>query len=172
MLAGVRIEHDSSAERVRRSDPPHDEPVAVRRDERMLEAKLEEAPAERGHPRGRLPRAVVHLDPAGRLLANVECDVHHVGRAQRAAGVGEDVAAGDLAHLDPHQVDGHALAGSRALHRTVVDLDRAHPRLEATRKQGDDIAAPHRARPQRSRDHRARALDRERPVHVQAHQGV
>jgi hypothetical protein len=172
VLTGVRIEHDSSAERVWRGDPPHDEPVARRRDERMLEAKLEEAPAERGHPRGRLPRAVVHLDPAGRVLPKVERGVHHVGGAQGAVAVGEDVAAGDLAHLDPHQVDGHALAGRGALHRAVVDLDPAHPRLQPTRKQGDDIAAPDRAGPQRPGDHGARALDRERPIYVQAHQGV
>ena len=59
----VRVEHDSPAERVRRRDAAHDQPVPAGGDQRLLEAQLVEAPAQGGDAGRRLARAVVDLHP-------------------------------------------------------------------------------------------------------------
>ena len=167
-----RVEHDAAAERVRRRDRAQHDAVAGHGHERLLEAHLPEAAAELGQPRRRLPRAVVDLHAVAVLGAAVgheaQLGVEAEGRAQVGVGAGEEVPARDLVAADADEVDRDALPGRRALRGLVVDLDSAHARAPAGGQHRQLVAARDRARPQRPRHHRARALDREHAVDVQA----
>ena len=98
MPAGARIEHRPAAERVGRRDRAHDEPVARGGEQRRLEAHLPQAVAERRQPRRHRPRAVMHHDaPAAQLVAQVQHRVEDLRRHDLRRGIGERIAAGDVA---------------------------------------------------------------------------
>ena len=102
-----------------------------------------------------------------RASRSVELAVEHPRRRHRARR-GDDVAARDLAPLDPDEVEGDALARAGALDGLVVDLRRARTAHRRARRQ-QTSASPRRdrARPQRAGDDGAGAADGEGAVDVQ-----
>src|SRR5205085_10391865 len=122
-----------------------DEVVAGAGEERLLEAQLPEAAAELCQPGGCLAGAVMDLDaPAVLGIAEGQRRVDDVGRRD----VAEDVAAGDVAHLDADEVDGDALAGLGAVDRLVAHLHATDPRAVAGGLDRELVAAADRAGPQ------------------------
>ena len=145
VAARRRVEHDAPAEGVGRGDRAHHDTVAGAGQQRPFQARLPEAVAELGQPRGRLARAVVHVRAhpvAG--AAQRQLAVDHARLRQRARRR-EHVAARDVADRDAGQVERNALAGLRALDGLVVDLHGAHPHLRAGRQQREPVARRDRA---------------------------
>ena len=131
-----RDRDDAAAQRVGRRDRAHDDAISGAGEQRLLQARLPAA-RRRGRPGARPSRAC----RGARARASVARVAQRRARSRAPAtgatapGRGDDVAAGDLAQVDPGQVERHALAGAGALDGLVVDLHRAHPHRRARRQQ-------------------------------------
>ena len=172
MAARVRVEDDAAAERVRRRQRADHEPVAGGGDDRLLEAQLEEAPAELDEPRRRLARAVMDADPRAAVGPRVgrgpgERDVDAVGGLQTVAVVITSPRATSSRSTPARFSATRWPASARSTGSSWTSM----PRTRAVFPPG---SSGHRgallrdARPQRAGDDRPGAADAEDAVDVQA----
>ena len=126
MARRIGIDHGAAPDR---RPAAQDDPVAARCNHRRREPELGVA-AGRGDAGEDGARPVVHEQALAvrDRLELVERDVQPEARAQRARR-DQDVAAPQLAPLDPRQRQGHPLAGLGPLDRLLVHLDAAHAHL-------------------------------------------
>ena len=179
--ARARDEHLAAADRRHRREGAQDEAVvrldrgvAVEpHDRRGLRAGGDLAALQRSHAREVVRRAVMqtHLvagaqgPAAGHdLHPGVEAPADAAGRLRRD----QPAAALHGIAVEAAQVDAHAAAGAHDLGLVIVHLHAAHDRSRAPGLHHQRVAGADLAAPQRARDHRADALEREHAVDRQA----
>ena len=142
--------------------------VSTSGDDRRAETQLRVAVADADNPAEVLGGSVMDVESraVGDLPERLQGDVEPVADRVRAFG-DECVAAPEVASLDSGKGQRDALAGLRALDGAVVDLDAADAHVEAGGLGPELVAAADRARPERARDDRADALEREDTVDVE-----
>ena len=132
---------------------------------------------EDGDPADGLLRGVVKpdartgLEPARRLLEQVELRIERSGR-RKEAGAHDGVAARELVFLDSLEIHGRALARDRALGRLVMGLDAADLCFDPLGQDLDFLIRADRARKQGAGDDRAEAFHGEDAVDGQAQDAV
>ena len=129
--------------------------------------------SEQGHARIDHGRAREHLNElampqAGAVGEGGDLDVETIARGVRA-GLDDQVAARHLIAIDADEVEGHSPTRARDLYGGVVHVHRADAHLAPARLDQHTIALGDAAGPERARDDRADAVQREDAIDRQSH---
>ena len=182
--ARMRVQHLPAAHHVHGRHRPHDEAVAARQGQGIVQAYLRvgtfaglhgRAAVHEKHAPRHFGRAVRHAHPRAGFQPLAASACSQIGHPRVEAVGGTHGARRSQEHARPHvgrarrsQVERHAVAGLRHVDGNAVLLHASHAGTDGAGEDFHLVARRHPSAPKRPRDHRARTAHGEHAVHRQA----